>query len=153
MKNFSALCVAVCISLVLLTGCGKNKQVEVVGGKVESVSMSGMRNVNLGMILVIKNPFGKLDVIDAGGVFMHFGKVIGRMTLDPFVVNKKTEEEYHVKVNFTLDESLGLMQAMQFLSIDKLSECTVDVYVKAKLAGAVVQKKYENIPMNELFEL
>ena len=153
MKNFSTLCLAVCVMLALLTGCGKNKQIEITSGKVESVSMTGMRTVNLGMAVNIKNPFGKLDLREADGVLMHFGKVIGKMTLDPFVVNKKTEEEYHIKANFTLEESMGLRQIMQYLNIDKLNECTVDVHVKGHMAGIPVQKRYKNIPMKELFEL
>lgn len=153
MKKFSALCLAVCVMLALLTGCGKNKQIEITSGKVESVSMSGMRTVNLGMAVSIKNPYGKLELLEADGVLMHFGKVIGKMTLDPFMVNKKTEDQCHIKASFTLEESMGIRQIMQFLNVEKLNECTVDVRVKGRLSGIAVQKKYKNIPVKELFEL
>ena len=152
MKKFSTLFVIVCVALALLTGCNKNRQLEITGGNIESVSMSGMRTVNLGMMVSINNPYGKLEIREADGVLMHFGKVIGKMTLDPFVVNKKTEEEYHVKANFTLEETMGLRQIMQFVNVNVLNECTVDFHVKARLGGIQVQKKYKNISMKELFE-
>ena len=152
MKKFSTLFVIVCVALAVLTGCNKNRQLEITGGNIESVSMSGMRSVNLGMMVSINNPYGKLEIREADGVLMHFGKVIGKMTLDPFVVNKKTEEEYHVKANFTLEETMGLRQIMQFVNVNVLNECTVDFHVKARLGGIQVQKKYKNISMKELFE-
>ena len=152
MKKFSTLFVIVCVALAVLTGCNKNRQIEITGGNIESVSMSGMRTVNLGMMVSINNPYGKLEIREADGVLMHFGKVIGKMTLDPFVVNKKTEEEYHVKANFTLEETMGLRQIMQFVNVNVLNECTVDFHVKARLGGVQVQKKYKNISMKELFE-
>lgn len=152
MKKFSTLFVIVCIMLSVLTGCDKKRQIEITGGNIESVSMSGMRTVNLGMMVSINNPYGKLEIREADGVLMHFGKVIGKMTLDPFVVNRKTEEEYHVKANFTLEETMGLRQIMQFVNVNVLNECTVDFHVKARLGGIQVQKKYKNISMKELFE-
>lgn len=152
MKKFSTLFVIVCLMLSVLTGCDKKRQIEITGGNIESVSMSGMRTVNLGMMVSINNPYGKLEIREADGVLMHFGKVIGKMTLDPFVVNKKTEEEYHVKANFTLEETMGLRQIMQFVNVNVLNECTVDFHVKARLGGIQVQKKYKNISMKELFE-
>ena len=152
MKKFSTLFVIVCLMLSVLTGCEQKRQIEITGGNIESVSMSGMRTVNLGMMVSINNPYGKLEIREADGVLMHFGKVIGKMTLDPFVVNKKTEEEYHVKANFTLEETMGLRQIMQFVNVNVLNECTVDFHVKARLGGVQVQKKYKNISMKELFE-
>ena len=152
MKKFSTLFVIVCLMLSVLTGCDKKRQIEITGGNIESVSMSGMRTVNLGMMVSINNPYGKLEIREADGVLMHFGKVIGKMTLDPFVVNRKTEEEYHVKANFTLEETMGLRQIMQFVNVNVLNECTVDFHVKARLGGIQVQKKYKNISMKELFE-
>ena len=152
MKKLSVLSVIVCVMLAVLTGCNKNRQLEITGGNIESVSMSGMRTVNLGMMVSINNPYGKLEIREADGVLMHFGKVIGKMTLDPFVVNKKTEEEYHVKANFTLEETMGLRQIMQFVNVNVLNECTVDFHVKARLGGIQVQKKYKNMSMKELFE-
>ena len=152
MKKFSTLFVIVCLMLSVLTGCNQKRQIEITGGNIESVSMSGMRTVNLGMMVSINNPYGKLEIREADGVLMHFGKVIGKMTLDPFVVNRKTEEEYHVKANFTLDETMGLRQIMQFMNVNVLNECTVDIHVKARLGGVQVRKRYKDIPMKELFE-
>ena len=153
MKKLSPLFIAVCVMLVLLTGCNKSKQFDITGGKIESVSMSGMRTLHLGLLVNINNPHGKLEVCEANGVLMHFGKVIGRVTLDPFVVEKKSEGDYHLKAVFALDENMGLRQIMQFVNIDKLYECTVDIHVKAYSAGVAVQKRFKNVPMKELFEL
>lgn len=153
MKKLSPLFIAVCVMLVLLTGCNKSKQFDITGGQIESVSMSGMRTLHLGLLVNINNPHGKLEVREANGVLMHFGKVIGRVTLDPFEVDKKSEGSYHLKAKFTIDESLGLRQIMQYMNVNKLYECTADIFIKARMGGIVIKKKYENEPMNELFEL
>ena len=153
MKKLSALFIALCVMLTMLAGCNKYKDIEITGGKIESVSMTGLRSVNLGLAVGINNPRGKIDVRQVDGVVMHFGKVIGRVTLDPFVVEKKSTGNYHLKAVFALDENMGLRQIMQFVNIDKLYECTVDIQVKAHSAGVAVQKKYKNVPLKELFEL
>ena len=153
MKKLSALFIALCVMLTMLTGCNKYKDIEITGGKIESISMTGLRSVNLGLAVGIDNPRGKIEIRHVDGVVMHFGKVIGRVTLDPFVVEKKSAGDYHLEAVFALDENMGLRQIMQFVNIDKLYECTVDIHVKAYSAGVSVQKRFRNVPMKELFEL
>ena len=109
MNKLSALFIALCVMLTMLTGCNKYKDIEITGGKIESISMTGLRSVNLGLAVGIDNPRGKIEIRHADGVVMHFGKVIGRVTLDPFVVEKKSAGDYHLKAVFALDENTDLV--------------------------------------------
>ena len=153
MKKFSALFIAICVTLTALTSCNNSKEVEFVGGKIESVSFSGMRSLDMGFALTIINPRGNIEIRQADGVLMHFGKVIGKLTLDPFEVEKKSQEEYHIKANFTLDKDVSALEIMKFLNVNKINECTADIYIKLRVGGIPVQKKYKDVPMKELFEL
>lgn len=154
MKKFSALFIVVCLVLSMLTGCNRfYKEIQIKGGKIESVSMSGLRAVHMGLDVNIDNPLGKVDVCEIGGVVMHFGKVIGRVTLDPFVLERKSQENYHINAKIALDENIGIRQMMQFTNSQTLNECTIDIHLKARVAGVTVKKQFKNIPLKELFEL
>ena len=153
MKKISSLFVAVCVVLFVLTGCNKYKEINITEGGIESMTLAGLRQVDLNLAVNIENPAGKLEICQVEGVVMHFGKVIGNVTLDPFVVKRKSDEKHHLKATVRLDEKVGFVQLMSFTNRKKLNECTVDVHIKAKTAGWPVQKKIENIPLKELLEL
>lgn len=152
MKKISVLFAVACVMLSVLTGCNKYKEIEITEGRVESMMLTGLRAVDLGLAVKIDNPAGKVEICEVEGVVMHFGKVIGNVTLDPFLVKRKSEEKHHLKAKVKLDDSVRFAQLMSFTNLNKLYECTVDVHIKAKIAGVPVKKKLENIPLKELLE-
>lgn len=153
MKRISALFVVISVMLSVLAGCSKYKEIKITGGKIDSVSMTGMRSVNLGLTVGIDNPAGKLDVREADGTLTYFGKVIGKVTLNPFIVNQKTVGDHRITANVALDEGVGIRQLMELMDVNKLYECMVEVHVKGFVAGVPVQKTIKEIPLKKLLEL
>lgn len=143
----------VCLALSFLTGCSKYKQIQITGGKIETISMVGLRAVNLTLVVGIDNPAGKLDVREVSGQLTHFGKVIGKVTLDPFIVNPKTSDDHRLSARIDIAQGVSFRELMTFMDVNKLYDCTVDMYVKGFIAGVVVKKNIKEIPLKKLLEL
>ena len=139
--------------LLSLSGCGKYKQIKVTGGKVDSIAMVGLRTINLTLTVGVDNPAGKLDVREADGELIHFGKVIGKVTLDPFIVNPKTSHDHRLSARIDLSPQVGLRELMTFMDVNKLYECNVNVHIKGYVAGMPVKKNIKEIPLKKLLEL
>lgn len=142
----------VCLALSFLTGCGKYKQIQVTGGKVETISMVGLRAINLTLSVGIDNPAGKLDAREISGQLTHFGKVIGKVTLDPFIVNPKTNHDHRLSARIDISPEVGLRELMTFMDVNKLYDCTLDMFVKGSVAGVAVKVKIKEIPLKKLLE-
>ena len=151
-RLLSVLLVLCCV-LASLAGCSKYKEIKITGGKIDSVSMVGLRSINLSLTVGIDNPAGKLDVREADGVLMHFGKVIGKVTLNPFIVNERSTCDHKLTARVDISPEVGFRELMGFLDVNKLYECTVDIHVKGYVAGIPVKKNIKEIPLKELLEL
>ena len=142
----------VCLALSFLTGCGKYKEIQITGGKIETISMVGLRAINLTLSVGIDNPAGKLDIREVSGQLTHFGKVIGKVTLDSFIVNPKTSHDHRLSARIDLSPEVGFRELMTFMDINKLYDCTVDMYIKGFVAGVAVKKNIKEIPLKKLLE-
>ena len=151
-RLLSVLLVLCCV-LSCLVGCSKYKEIKITGGKIDGVSMVGLRSINMSLTVGIDNPAGKLDVREADGVLMHFGKVIGKVTLNPFIGNEKSVCDHKLTARVDIAPEVGLRELMGFLDVNKLYECTVDIHVKGYVAGIPVKKNIKEIPLKELLEL
>lgn len=143
----------VCLLLSCMAGCSRYQEIRITGGKIESVSMVGLRTVNLTLTVGIDNPAGKLDVREADGTLTYFGKVIGRVTLDPFIVNSKTDSDHRLSARVDISPEVGFRELMNFMDVNRLYDCTVDVHVKGFVAGVAVKKNIKDLPLKKLLEL
>jgi hypothetical protein len=138
--------------LLTFTGCKKYEQISLVSGKVESLNMNGLRSADLLLSVKVDNPAGKVKIEEAKGTLKHSGKVIGNVTLAPLILNARIEAEYKPEAKIELEKGVGLMQLMSFMNINKLNECTIDLYVKVKAAGIRVKKQFKDMPVKKLLE-
>lgn len=141
------LAVALCLS-----GCGKYRQIKITEGKIDAVSVSGLRTINLTATVGIDNPAGRLDVREADGVLRYFGKVIGKVTLNPFIVNAKSNRNHKVTARIDLDSGVGFIELMSFLDVSKLYVCTIDIHVKGYVANMPVKINIKEIPVTKLLQ-
>lgn len=150
--RFSIVFMLLCLMLSILSGCSRYKEIEITGGRIDGVSMIGLRSFNLALTVGIDNPAGKLDVREADGELIHFGKVIGKVTLNPFIVNEKSKCDHKLTAKVELSPEVGLRELMGFMDVNKIYECTVDIHVKGYVAGIPVKKNIKEIPLKELLE-
>lgn len=136
-----------------LSGCNKVKQIRPTSCRLEAVSPSGLRSVNVFLAVGIDNPAFQIGISEIQGSVKHSGKVLGKLAMDPFVLQARSAEIYHLRAEVSLAEGAGLMDLMVFTDQTKLNECLVDISAKATLKGGVSKTvTYTDIPLKKLID-
>ena len=142
------------VAMTCLCGCSKFKQIRPVSASVESIVPTGLRSVAAVVAVEIDNPAAQLALSEIEGVIYHSGKVFGRVALDPFILEARSLETYHLDAVLTLDGDISLLDLMSLLKGNVIEECTIDFYAKASLKGGVSKKlEFKQLPLKELYEL
>ena len=143
--------IVVAVMLVSLTGCGKFKEIKVNSVKVEKVSPCGFRGVDVGLAVEIDNPAVQIRLSDMVATVKCSGKVLGKVTVDPFTMKGRTLETYHLKTKVSLADDVSLYDMLMVLDRNFIDKCTVDITVKGKLKcglSKTITKK--DIPLKKL---
>lgn len=139
--------------LVSLTGCGKFKDIKVNSAKVEKVSPYGLRGVDVGIAVEVDNPAAEIKLSDMAADVEYCGKVLGKVTVDPFTMKGRSVETYHLNARLTLDENVSLYDALMLLDKGFMDKCLVDITVKGKLKGGLSKTIRKNdVPLKKLVE-
>ena len=141
------------VMVLAFSGCKKIKDISVTSVKVEAISPHGLTGVDVYLAVGVDNPAFQISLEDISGCLKHSGKVIGRMAMDPFVLQGKSAEIYHLKAFLTIGEDATLRDLLMLTDVDKLYECMVDVSVTPRLkSGLGAPVNLKNIPLKKLLE-
>ena len=143
------------LSAMLLTlgGCGKVKDIKVTSVKVESIAPQGLQGINVFLAVGIDNPAFQIGLEDINGALKHSGKVLGRVAMDPFTVQARSAEIYHVRAFVTLGEEATLRDLLMLTDMAKLNECTVDVSATPRLkSGLGAPINIKDIPLKKILD-
>ncbi len=143
------------LSAMLLTlgGCGKVKDIKVTSVKVESIAPQGLQGINVFLAVGIDNPAFQIGLEDINGALKHSGKVLGRVAMDPFTVQARSAETYHVRAFVTLGEEATLRDLLMLTDMAKLNECTVDVSATPRLkSGLGAPIDIKDIPLKKILD-
>ena len=136
-----------------LAGCGKVKDISVTSVNIESISPQGLKGLNVYLAVGIDNPAFQIGLEDIHGALKHSGKVLGRVTMDPFTLQARSAEIYHVKAFVTLGEDATLRDLLMLTDVAKLYECMVDVSAVPRLkSGLGAPLTIKDIPLKKLLE-
>ena len=113
------------------------KQISVTSVEVEAISSKGLKGINVFVAVGIDNPSIQISLEDIHGAVKHSGKVLGRVTMDPFVVQAKSAEIYHLRAFVTLGEDATLKDLIMLTDMEKLKGCTVDVSATPRIKGGL----------------
>lgn len=152
MKRFTVLLASLCFALTMLTGCGDYEKIDVSEPKIEKISSEGFRSVNLAFSLDVDNPAKKIDIREVCCFVKLSGKVIGKMTLDPFVVGAKTKGKHHLVARVNLEQGVGLKAILKLLRAKPLGECEFDIYIKGYYGIWPFKKQFKDIPLEDLLD-
>ena len=153
-KRIRYAALAAMLALLCLCGCSKYKQIRPVSANVESISPQGFRAVAAVVALEIDNPAGQVTLSEIEGQIVRYGKVFGKVAVDPFILEARSLKTYHLRAEINLGEDVNLLDVMSLLKTNVLEEFTVDLYARATLkAGASKKMAYEGLPLKELYEL
>lgn len=154
MKRKGLLILIAMLALVLssVTGCRRYEQIRVTSGKIVSVSMNGLKAVDVTLLVGVDNPAGKVVVKSAEGTVKHFGKIIGKVTLAPLTLMPRTASEYPVQAHVELASGLGFKELMSIADPKKWDQFMVDISVSGKAAGVALKRNINDIPLKKLLE-
>ena len=145
--------IVLCIAALLLSGCKKVKDIKVTSVKLEAISPEGLKGLNVFLAVGIDNPAFQIGLEDIHGTLKHSGKVLGRMTMDPIVVQARSAEIYHVKAFLSIGEDATLRDLIMLTDMEKLMECMIDVSAIPRLrSGLGAPITIKNIPLKKLLE-
>lgn len=145
----------VILSAMLLTlgGCKKIKDINVTSVKVEAIAPQGLQGINIFLAVGIDNSAFQIELEDIKGALMYSGKVLGRVAMDPFTVQARSAEIYHVRAFVTLGEDATLRDLLMLTDMAKLNECTVDVSATPRLkSGLRAPITIKDIPLKKFLE-
>ena len=136
--------------LFALGGCKKIRDISVTSVKVEAIAPQGLQGINVFLAVGIDNPAFQIGLEDIHGALKHSGKVLGRVTMDPFTVQARSAEIYHVRAFVTLGEDATLRELLMLTDMAKLNECTVDVSATPRLkSGLGAPITIKDIPLKK----
>jgi hypothetical protein len=151
-KSVGRLALALlCAAVMCLTGCGDVRDIKVTSVNIENISLNGFRGADVDLAVGIDNPAFRVELSEIEGALKHSGKVLGRMTMAPFVLHARSTEIYHLKASAAIEQGVTLKELMALADMEALSKCTVDVSVRATLKGGVTKVlKFNDIPLTDL---
>ncbi|MBQ8483989.1 MAG: hypothetical protein IJ504_06770 [Bacteroidales bacterium] len=153
MKNRTLKLLTVILSALVLTltSCNKVKDIKVTSVKIEAIAPQGLQGLNVFLAVGIDNPAFQVGLEDINGALKHSGKVLGRATMDPFVLWARSAEVYHLRAFVKLGEDATLKDLLMLTDAERLEECVIDVSVKIRLKnGTAVPLNIKDIPLKKL---
>ena len=139
--------------VLCLTGCKNVKDIQVTSVEVESVSLKGMKSLDIFLKVGVDNPAKQVKISEIEGSLKHSGKVIGKLAMDSFILGARTADVYTLKANVSLVQGAGFKELMLLAAPDGLDGCTVDFSAKATYGKAAVMPiKMKDIPLKELLD-
>lgn len=144
---------AVAVLLMSLTGCGNFKDIKVNSANIEKISPYGLRGVDIAFAIEVDNPASQIKLSDMEATLNHSGKVIGKVTVDPFTMKKRSVEVYHLNARVNLGDGVSLYDMVMLMDDKVLGECLVDVTAKGKLKSGLAKTiTRKDIPLKKLLE-
>jgi hypothetical protein len=139
--------------VLCLTGCKNVKDIQVTSVEVESVSLKGMKSLDIFLKVGVDNPAKQVKISEIEGSLKHSGKVIGKLAMDSFILGARTADVYTLKANVSLVQGAGFKELMLLAAPDGLDGCIVDFSAKATYGKAAVMPiKMKDIPLKELLD-
>ena len=153
MKSIKRLLPLVLLIVLCLSGCSKYKQIEIVSGNIESVKMLGLKGVGADLIVEVDNPAGKVSVSDAKADVFHFGKIIGSVALEPFVIKARSSEKHTLKAELTFDKSLSPLEIFAITKNLSADAFTLNIAADVKVGGITRHVCFDEVPASQIMKL
>lgn len=153
MKRYIILLIAAVMGFSGCAGLKKIKEIEAGGFKIEGVSANGMRGMTVNFVVEVDNPAAEISLSDISGTLEHSGKVLGRVVVDPFTLQAKRVEKYHLKADVTLGEGTSIFEIGKLMDKNAVNESHVDLSARVRIRNGAEKKiKLEDIPLKKLLE-
>ncbi|MBR5833927.1 MAG: LEA type 2 family protein [Bacteroidales bacterium] len=151
MRRLAVLLLAVL--LACSTGCNKFSKIKVNEVEIVKVTPHGLRGIDIDLGVEVDNPAPWLKISDVEVVVRYCGKVLGKVTVDPFILKARKVERYDIKARMSLDPSVSLYEVLMYLSKDFSQNGILDMTAKGSLKGGLSKTITEkDVPLKKLME-
>ena len=143
-------------ALFVLAGCAdikRLKDLEVESVKLENFKPRGLRGAILTLLVEVDNPGAQLSLSEISGEIEHSGKVLGKVAVDPFILQGKTADTYRLDLELSLAEGANILDLGALLDKKALERMTVDVSADVRInKGKARTMKINDLPLKKLIE-
>ena len=148
------LVLVLAVMLVCVTGCNKFNDIKLNEAHMEKITPHGLRGVDIDLDVEVDNPAPQLKISEVEVVVKHSGKVLGKVTVDPFTLKARSVEHYGVKAKMALDEKVSLYDVLLLLGKKNFTDnCVVDLTAKGTMRGGLSKTiKEKDVPLKKLME-
>lgn len=146
----------IAVLLFCVGGCRnieRVKDIRVTSVHLDAVSPQGFTALNVFFSVGVDNPAFQIGLEDIEGSLKHSGKVLGRLAMDPFVLQARSAEIYHLRAEVKKGESASWSDVLKLADTNVLNECQVDISLKARFKNGVTAPiRINDIPLKKLLE-
>lgn len=143
-------------ALLVLAGCAdikRLKNLEVESVSLESFKPRGLRGATLTLLVEVDNPGTQVSLSEISADVEHSGKVLGKVAVDPFTLQGKTNDTYRLEAELSLAEGVSVLDLGRLLDKSALDKMTVDVSADVRIRkGRIRTMKINDLPLKKLIE-
>ena len=144
-----------CTAVLTLASCGKIKEIRPTSWEIVSISPKGMYSVNVDFKLGIYNPSMQIGLSDIFAEVVVNGKVIGNVSVAPFILEAKSEKVYDMNALLALNKGYSILNLLPLMKDpESLKKAYVNVRVRATLkSGLSKELRWDEMPVEKLMKL
>ena len=125
-------------AILFLSSCGKISEISPTSFELKSIAPKGLYSLGVDFKLGIHNPAMQIALSDIFAEVMLNGKVVGNLSLAPFVMEAKSDNVYDMNALIALNKGFSI----------------INVKVKATLKNGLSKNlEWNEIPLEELLKL
>lgn len=137
--------------VALAAGCTKYRDISVSGCRIETVSPSGFKAVDLGLSAEVDNPVREIRVSGISGKVYIREDEFADFKAQDFVVPARSVSDVHVSMRASLAGSFNIMQLMTLAQDFSSGSIYVDVSMEIKVKGGLKKKiDLKRLPVEDL---
>lgn len=145
----------ICAAVVTFAGCSKISEIRPTSFNVVSVSPKGLYSADVQFKLGVHNPAFQISLSDIFAEVTLYGKVIGNVSVAPFVMEAKSDATYDMNALVALNKGYSILNLIPVMrDPEALKNAYMNVRVKATLKGGLSKElKWDEIPVEKLIKL
>lgn len=149
------LLLLVCVAIMSLVSCNKIREIRPTSFELVSVSPKGFYSADVDFKLGIHNPALQIGFSDIFAEVVLNGKVIGNVSVAPFVMEAKSDKVYDINALLALNKGTSVLNLIPLLkSPDAMKNAHINLRVRATLKNGISKELVWNeVPVEKLIKL
>lgn len=149
------LLLLVCVAIMSLVSCNKIREIRPTSFELVSVSPKGFYSADVDFRLGVHNPALQIGFSDIFAEVVLNGKVIGNVSVAPFVMEAKSDKVYDMNALLALNKGTSVLNLIPLLkNPDAMKNAHINLRVRATLKNGISKELVWNeVPVEKLIKL